>query len=313
MGVGSGHGKLLLFGEHAAVYGHPALGVRLAQTLEVRVEPGSGSWIPAGVPTEASEPIIRAATRAAELTGFAAGPRATGGRIEVSGDLPTGLGFGSSAAFCLGLLRAMGAGTDALTTELEQWEAAHELERFFHGTPSGIDTGLAVYPGASELFPNPPGLPRREPVRLPPLRLLVGALPRPVGTGELVAGVRRMREERPEETNSRLERLGSLSRMAARAEDHVRIAALAREAHEILSLLGLSTPGLDAAILGAQAHGGLGGKLSGAGGGGAFFVVLGDQADAEVATEAVRQAVRETGDKPEYLAVVDWVGKESGP
>ena len=45
--VGKAHGKLLLFGEHSAVYGHPAVGVSLPEQTTVRLDdcggPGFGT------------------------------------------------------------------------------------------------------------------------------------------------------------------------------------------------------------------------------------------------------------------------------
>ncbi|HKK52177.1 MAG TPA: hypothetical protein VKA74_11345, partial [Myxococcota bacterium] len=237
MAVGRGHGKLLLFGEHAAVYGHPALGIQLDEYLEVELEPGSSTeWtLPPLEPHEAG--LVRSALAA--LPG-AASP----GVLRIRGTLPMSVGFGSSAAFCTALLRASGSAGDERTL----WEAAHRLERIFHGTPSGIDTGLSIYPGASILYPNPPALPERAATQLPDAWILFGAIPRTRSTAELVGGIRELRERDPERVEASLARLGDLTRLAASGDacpDADTLGRLANEAHTILALLDLSTSELE--------------------------------------------------------------------
>jgi mevalonate kinase len=92
-----------------------------------------------------------------------------------------------------------------------------------------------------------------------------------------------------------LERLG---RLAAAAAEILRggkeqsaprdLADLALEAQSILRGLDLSTPELDSLIREGQAGGALGGKLSGAGGGGAFFLICPDPDTAHGAAAALQ-------------------------
>lgn len=279
MGVGRGFGKLLLFGEHAAVYGHPAVGIRLDDYLDVRLElDDDGTWSAPGLPEEHRDAVL-AAVRSLPL------PPA-GATVTIGGTLPTGVGFGSSAAFCSALLRA-----HAPTAHLDGvalWAESHRVEHIFHGTPSGIDTGLALARGAALIETRPPDLPTRRSIRLPPAALLVGAVRRTMSAARLIAGIRERREADPKRVNAALARLGGLARGAAAAADADSIGRAAGEAQRLLAGLGLSTPQLDRLFALLGRHGSLGEKLSGAGGGGAFFAVFRDEHAAATAAAALR-------------------------
>ena len=310
MGVARGYGKLLLFGEHAAVYGHPAVGLRLDAYLEVSIEPGEDGWLLPELPARESDLVRRAL---AELNGAPAA-----GRLRIEGNLPMSVGFGSSAAFCTALVRAVGeleaddapaagagaTGAAAPAHREALWAEAHRIEHVFHGTPSGIDTGLSVYPGASIIYPDPPALPRREAAHLPPAALLVGAIPRTSTTAELVAGIREMRERDRAAVEHSLHRLGRLSEAAATpasCPDAGALGRIADQAQAILRTLGLSTSRLDDALTALHDAGALGAKLSGAGGGGAFYGVFGSLGEAAAAAPLLEKRMAQQATEVVFL------------
>ena len=170
--------------------------------------------------------------------------------LTITATLPLSSGFGSSAALCTGVARRMLAAEDVHDDPGTVWQLAHELERFFHGTPSGIDTGLTSLGGARAFHfdPTDPGaLPKAEPVNLPEMVLVTGAIPRATTTRELVAGVRERRESAPATYDRILRRLGELSSVAigTQATDLSVFADTATEAHRLLQELGVSTDQLD--------------------------------------------------------------------
>jgi len=298
MGVGRGYGKLLLFGEHAAVYGLPAVGLRIPQYLELTITPIDGEhWQLPEIDTRAAELIARAVDTLPSVLGHPV----TAHALSIGGNLPMSVGLGSSAAFCTALLRALderrfsanGAfpAHDASSSRSIEtfWKAAHALEHVFHGTPSGIDTGLSIRPGCSVIVPNPPGLPTATPAQLPRSWVVAGAVPRTGSTAGLVAGIRARRDAEPEATDALLRRLGAISSEAGTmgaAGDAAALGVLADEAHTILSDLELSVTAIDEALELLKRRGSTGGKLSGAGGGGAFFAVFGEE---QVAGAAARE------------------------
>lgn len=176
-------GKVILMGEHAVVYGEPALVCSLGLHLSARVTPAAGAGVEIHLPgIEHSETTDWAALRdaAAEAErrwrAFAADPaavpfsslgarddarlarvalgeaarRAAGPlpacRVRVEGDLPAGSGFGSSAALAVAVLAACRAAF-ALPLDDAQLEAVVlDVERRQHGLPSGVD-GATVLRG----------------------------------------------------------------------------------------------------------------------------------------------------------------------
>jgi mevalonate kinase len=213
--------------------------------------------------------------------------------------LPLSSGFGSSAALCTGVARRMLASRGAAEDPTAVWHLAHELERFFHGTPSGIDTGLTSLGGTRSFHfdpAHPAKLPETQRVTLPDMVLVIGAVPRATTTRDLVAGVRERRDTAPAAYDGILRRLGELSTAAADAvgTDLSGFATLATEAHRLLTELGVSTELLDKLLMAGRDAGAIGGKLSGAGGG-AFYCICPDIDVAETVRRAIKKSLPEGG------------------
>jgi mevalonate kinase len=362
MGVGFeaiAPGKLLLFGEHAAVYGYPALGMALPVRLTLRIDFEELPEAPHVAHTSAADvrdtresiedrwelPLIlddqphllsdfflTVERTAAELLPTLEIERYRG-VVSLSSAIPIAGGFGSSAAVCACVSRILLAaessgdisnrvdptgteeqlaGSHRLTTHPSHfmptathpqrlWTLANRLERFFHGTPSGIDTGLAVLGGTQAFyFPEergPEDLPRAYPRAAFPGWLVAGSVPRTGSTKALVLAVREQVESAPRWMD-KLRRLGEIALEAAELleerEAHRIIretAERAEEAQELLRGFGLSHPTVEAALAAGKAAGALGGKISGAGGGGAFYLVCRNSEEAEQVSGAVGSVI----------------------
>jgi len=322
---GRAHGKLILFGEHAAVYGYPAVGLGIPISLSVELEAGEGNGIAfPGMSPEESELFSSAILRAVRIEP-ALGTIA--GSLRVTSDIPSARGFGSSGALCSATARALesaisrpGAGID----DEQVWRLAHEMEGAFHGSPSGIDTGLALVDGLALLRPRAPDLPAVSSLYGCPFALIAGCLPRKSSTGELVGALRRRIDAREGATVRAIAELGEIAESSASRFQTVPaapekdppivgasgFAALISRAQELLASLGLSTPALDRAIAAGLRHGGLAGKLSGAGGGGAFFVLFETVADAGAAIPGIGDAFRDlpVQERP-VLFALQWDGR----
>ena len=286
--TGHATGKLLLFGEHAAVYGHPALGVSLPWGLGLKISPVPGTRrAESHRGTDAHPPLPQ------QLEAMLGAPRLHA-LIEIGSQIPSGLGFGSSAALCVAAERALAGAVQPLA-DAAAWRGAHERERVFHGTPSGADTGLAAIPGVGFLtWEGGRGLPRYEAVPAAELHLVVAAVPRRGDTRAHVAAVAQRMRAGDTATRDALRRLGQCSTEARAlllepgpsAND---LGAVADRAHRMLAELGLADPAQERLLHAGRTTGASGGKLSGAGGGGACFLVCRDARMAARVLAAIRE------------------------
>lgn len=287
----SASGKVILLGEHAVVYGQPAIAAGIepgvsaqcadheASQAELAVEPwGVRVRVGRGVPRDEANPQLQEA--------FAALVRelnADGARVHATAHLPPGGGLGSSAALGVAVARAL-----VPTAGLARIEAAvAAFERVFHGNASGIDAAVAARGGVQYFRKGTAGI-ALEPIRpKQALPLCIGHSGRGASTREMVEGVARLRERNPLATNRSLEAIGELvkaARVAIEDGDLPGLGKLLDLNQILLAALMVSTPELERMGQLAREAGALGAKLTGAGGGGAVVaLVLPAQRDAVLA------------------------------
>ncbi len=271
--TGRGHGKVILLGEHAAVYGHAAVAGAIDRgvTMTARIAEGPlrlrvAAW-QLDVGCGDDHPVARA------LAAIAAAFELVDG-IALDGDatVPPGAGLGSSAATAVAITRALAAARGRDLTEAEVAAIADRAERCFHGNPSGLDVALAAAGGLGR-FRRDRGL---TPIVAPPVPLAIGLSGEPRSTAAMVARVAAARAAAPTETDARLAQLGACADDAVALVEGARwpeLGARMNAAHEALAALGVSTPGLDAMVAAARDAGALGAKLTGGGGGGAVIAL----------------------------------------
>lgn len=307
-------GKVILLGEHAVVYGVPALCGALRGGAEVHLVPGRGALrVPAwgavtptaaellvepGAPERSSSsPVHLSAAGAASDQPLAQAFRAIlqsaladraepapklAVDFEVRFSIPTGAGLGSSAALAVALVRALdvalGLGLSAESVDA----AAFAAEKVFHGSPSGLDHTVAQR-GGFGLFRRGQGL---VPLTgTPALRLLIGHTGRARDTKGRVQRVAELYQSDREGTAARFARIAGLIDEAVAALRGGDLAALGRAMSQNqaeLRHLDVSCPEIDTLCELALEAGALGAKLTGGGGGGCVLALCGER-EADVA------------------------------
>ncbi|WIB76910.1 mevalonate kinase [Curtobacterium sp. MCPF17_002] len=303
-GRASSHGKTILIGEHAVVYGAPAL---VLPVLDARVvatvtpidptgtttgSAGTGHHLESSVHTgpldlapAAVMPTVTAVT--ATLRYFGSTDRHF--HVRVDSEVPTARGMGSSAAVAAAVTAAV---ADALGETLDV-ETHHgliqECERVAHGRPSGLDA-RGVVADAPVWFDGG----RIEPVELGArFRFVVADTGVPGHTREAVAAVRARRDADPAATDAVIDRIGELARRARGTlvdGDAQALGATMDAAHGLLTALDVSSDDLDRLVGAARAADALGAKLTGGGRGGCVLALATDGEHADRIAAALRGA-----------------------
>lgn len=304
MASASAPGKVYLFGEHAVVYGEPAIpcAIDLRATVEatardddlVRIDAadlafhgltiqysGSPDTRPdVAVPdhlVDAAMGYVEGAI--AEARSLANEPD-RGLELTISSDIPLGAGLGSSAAVTVAAIdataRAFGADPSVETVADCAYRTEHAVQ---DGRASRADTFCSAAGGAVRIEGDDC---RR--LDAEPLPFVVGYDGGAGDTGRLVEGVRRLKDEYRFAADT-VASIGEIVREgegALATHDIATIGRLMNFNHGLLEALGVSTRSLDDMVWAARDAGAAGAKLTGAGGGGCI-VALGESEAVETA------------------------------
>jgi mevalonate kinase len=336
MVTASAPGKVYLFGEHAVVYGEPAVPCAIERRATVTVDrrddarlrvesadlhisgftveyDAAGGTAPdVDAPTSLLEAATGYVDAAVEQARDAADAPDAGFDVHVESAIPLGGGLGSSAAVVVATITAA---TEALGVDLDAREIAERAYRaesaVQDGEASRADTFCSTMGGAVRVEGDD-----CRTLGNPDLPFVVGYDGGAGDTGELVAGVRALRDEYDFAADT-VSAIGDVVRRgetliedadasagATTSDDTLaELGRLMNFNHGLLEALGVSSRSLDEMVWAAREAGAAGAKLTGAGGGGC--VVALDASDgtetaldltptcedvfrAELATEGVR-------------------------
>ena len=289
-------GKLILSGEHAVVYGRPALAMAIDRSAVAEVTPGAEGEDRVSI--DLRDLLQRESYTILALRDFKnrvlknyrmflngeLGIREVlrkpvdlfqyafiivldglhlklqnGLDIRLQSNIPMGCGLGSSAATILSVLRAVGHYFRVDFRPDWYYEYSLQAERLQHGFPSGVDSWISLHGGCVR-FQNG----RAERIPLPRLPLTLVNTGTPVTTtGECVDEVRR-RHESDSALWDDFEAVTAGMERALTANDPEGSLAAVRENHRLLNRIGV-VPGRVSDFIAAVENRGGAAKICGAG------------------------------------------------
>ncbi|MBI3158773.1 MAG: mevalonate kinase [Chloroflexi bacterium] len=293
-------GKVILFGEHAVVYGQPAIAVPVTQ-VQARATVAPGIGLPSGtIQVQAPEialdsplralPLDHAIKQAIDLTLAAVGvAQPPAFKLKITSTIPLAAGLGSGAAVSVAAVRAVSAFLGHPLADEQVNAIAFEIEKIHHGTPSGIDNTVVTY--AQPVY-FVKGQPIETFVIHTPFTLVIGDTGVASPTGIAVRDVRKAWEADKGGYEGLFDECGRIASAARRAIESGEAGALGPlmdENHTLLQAMGVSSPELDRLVQAARAAGAAGAKLSGGGRGG-NMIALAREVDPDRLANALMEA-----------------------
>lgn len=294
----SAPGKIILFGEHAVVYGRPALAVPVTQVhvdVDVIESPRPGIWIEAPAVNLHAElntlpsdhPVASVIHNFFFLWRVAPFPNL---QIDISSTIPVASGLGSGAAVTVALTRALASYLNFPMSDEQVNSFAYEIEKLHHGTPSGIDNTVITYA-------KPVYFVKGQSIEIfrvgSPFMIVIGNTGISAPTKESVGDVRKLWEADPQKWDRVFDRVGNIANQARQfieRGDINELGGLMNENHALLQEMTVSSPALDRLVSAACDAGAPGAKMSGGGRGGNMIALIMPEM-----AEHVARALKEAG------------------
>ena len=294
-------GKCILFGEHAVVYGRPAIAIPVTDVeaqAELEAVEGQDGWQIFApdlgkdyrlAEAAADDPLAMIIRLTANHLGLESLPAA---RLRIRSTIPLGRGLGSGAAISTAIVRAMADFMAATLTPAEVSALVYEVEKIYHGTPSGIDNMVIAFEQPVYFIKDRP-IERLRVAR--PFTLVIADTGRVAPTHEAVSDLRRRWQADRSFYERFFDQIGAitdLSRIIIEegTQDLSTLGRLMDNNQAILEEIDISSPELQRLVEAARQAGALGAKLSGAGWGGNMIALVRAESTARVV-----DALRDTG------------------
>ena len=298
--VGSTHSKLIMVGEHAVVYGKPAIALPFP-VIEATstVKKMSGTKFSTAIIIDCLYFVGSLEEVPEKMSGIAACIKETlrdlnekpeGLHIRLTSTIPVGRGLGSSAAVAIAIVKSLFSFHGQELTQKKLMALVHIAETHAHGNPSGIDMAAA----SSDL---PIWFQKEEkptPLQIgAPFHLVVADTGRIGDTRMAVESIRGKYQTNPVATQQVIDLLGEITYTAKDALLNGELELLGNAlnaAQNELIKLGVSDEGIDNLVRVAREAGALGAKLTGGGRGGCIIALAKDERHANKLVQALSTA-----------------------
>ena len=262
VGVGQAHSKIILIGEHAVVYGYPAISLPL---LEVEV---TCKVVPADRPWRLYEEDTLSMAVYASLEHLNIKDACI--RCEIDSAIPEKRGMGSSAAISIAAIRAVFDYYEADLPHDVLEILVNRAEMIAHMNPSGLDAKTCLSDQPIRFIKN---------VGFTELEMDLSAYLVIADTG-VYGHTREAIQVVQSKGKDALPFLHALGELTQQAEDAIRgkdaegLGKILSQAHLHLKEIGVSSPEADSLVETALSHGALGAKMSGGGLGGCIIALV---------------------------------------
>jgi len=284
--LSAGMGKIILFGEHAVVYGSHAIAAPIPQAVWAKVDDGDDG-VHLIVPRWGVEEKLQhdgghrySIYRALDLILKNLDLAHADLRIEIYPQVPRAMGLGASAAIAVAIIRALSKHFNLNLSDAQISNLAYESEKVIHGRSSGIDNTVATYAKLILFKKGDPPLVNEIKVA-GPIPVVIGISGEESLTANMVARVRRAREKNKSLYDHIFKDINQITLQAAqaiRSHDLQTLGELMNFNQGLLNALRVSSPILEELIEIARRQGAVGAKLTGGGGGGAVIALCPENA-----------------------------------
>ncbi|MBI2029274.1 mevalonate kinase [Candidatus Gottesmanbacteria bacterium] len=282
----SAPGKLLLFGDHAVVYGYPCIVTAMDTRMYVTVEFINGNN------DQVIAPQVKETKFVIETLNLFKKKFNINSSVKVTtnGDFSHRVGLGSSSAVTVALVEGLSKLFNINLSKGEIFKLSYQIVLNIQKVGSGFDVAAATYGGIIYYIKGGKKIEKIKSSRLP---LVVGYSGVKADTPTLINKVRQEYNKSRAKLDSLFKQMTLIvdkASISLKNKDYQQLGLLMTKNHNLLQKLGVSTPLLDKMCKSAISNGAWGAKLSGAGGGDCMIALVNEDRK-----KSVEKAITESG------------------